>query len=397
MDAPLIYFDNSATTAAYPEVGRLVARVLCEDFGNPSSMHRIGAEAEAMVREARAAIAGTLHAKEKEIYFTSGGTESNNWAVIGGAHAMRRRGNRVITSAMEHPSVSEAFTFLEKEGFEVMRIGLRDGALDMDALSEALTPDTILVSIMLVNNEAGITTDPAAISRLVREKAPNALYHADAVQAYGKFRLNPKRDGIDLLSASSHKFHGPKGVGFLYRSEKALLLPMILGGGQQEAMRSGTDNVPGIAGMGLAAKTVHADLEENAAKMRALRDRLRAGLAAMPDVRIHGNVQAAEGSLTTLPGDGMAPHIVNAAFMGVGAEVLLHALEDKGIMISAGSACSTHKKTESPTLTALGLSAEEKSSSVRFSFCEWNTEEEVDTALAAIDALLPVLRRYRAH
>ncbi len=397
MDVPLIYFDNSATTAVYPEAAALAVKIMCEEFGNPSSMHRIGAQAESLVREARQEIASSLHVKEKEIYFTSGGTESNNWAVIGGAHALRRRGMRVITTAMEHPSVSEAFSFLEKEGFEVVRIGLRDGALDMQQLEEALTEDTILVSVMLVNNETGITTDPGAIGKLIRKHSPLALYHADAVQAYGKYRLNPKRDGIDLLSASSHKFHGPKGVGFLYRSEKALLLPMILGGGQQEAMRSGTDNVPGIAGMGLASKMIHADLEKNYTHMRSLRDRMREGLAQMPGVTVHGKTTEAEETGAVLPGDGLAPHIVNAAFSGVGAEVLLHALEDRGIMISAGSACSTHKKKESPTLTALGLPEDEKSASVRFSFCEMNTEEEVDTALRAIGELLPVLRRYRAH
>lgn len=382
-----IYFDNSSTTRPLPAVVDIVVKTMTEDYGNPSSMHKKGVDAEGYIRNARAVIAGTLKAAESEIVFTSGGTEANNMALLGAALAGRRRGSRILTTAMEHPAVQEPLRFLEKEGFTVERIPVDgEGLLDLAALSERLAEDVILVSTMFVNNEIGAVVPVKEVAELVHRKAPHALYHVDAIQAYGKYRIYPRQLGIDLLSVSGHKLHGPKGTGFLYIRGQARILPLLYGGGQQGGMRSGTENVPGIAGLGVAAAEAYRDLDEKTAHIRALRERLTAGLAALPDVVVHG-----------MPGDQGAPHIVNASFVGIGSEVLLHALEERGIYISAGSACSTHKRHASPTMEAIRASKEEASSSVRFSFCEANTEDEVDAVLAALGELLPVLRRYRAR
>ena len=399
-----IYFDNSATTAAYPEVRDIMGKLLCETYGNPSSMHAMGVDAERYVKEARRAIAATLRAGEKEIYFTSGGTESNNWALIGGSQANRRAGCRIVTSAMEHPSVSEPLAYLETQGFTVVRVGVEpDGRLRMDELGDALTADTCLVSVMIVNNEIGSVTEPAKIAAMIRDKAPRALFHADAVQAYGKMELAPKKASIDLLSVSGHKIHGPKGIGFLYRREGVRILPYLYGGGQQDGMRSGTDNVPGIAGLGCAAQIVCGHLAENRAVLFLLTDHLREGLTALSaELQTeYAKIPGAEGirEPVILHGPGgtfRAPHIVSAAFPGVRSEVLLHSLEERRIYVSAGSACSTHKAHKSPTLLAMGVPFAEMESTVRFSFCETNTIGEIDEALSALRELLPRLIRYRA-
>ncbi len=380
-----IYFDNSSTTVVSPAVAAAMLKIMTEDYGNPSSMHQKGVEAEKYVKEARAKIARTLRAKENEIYFTSGGSESNNWALIGGALANRRAGSTILTSAFEHPAVSEPLKFLEGRGFRVERIPVDgQGRLKLDVLREKMTEDVILISFMYVNNEIGAVNPIAEIGKMKTELCPKALFHVDAIQAYGKYRICPKELKIDLLSVSGHKLHGPKGVGFLYKAENAKLLPLIYGGGQQGGMRSGTENVPGATGLGIACEEAYTDFEESIAHLKKLRARLVEGLREIPDVVIHG-----------MPGDEGAPHIVNAAFLGVGSEVLLHTLEDRGIYVSAGSACSTHKRAGSPTLTAIGASRAEMESSVRFSFSELNTEEEVDEALAVLKGVLPMLRRYR--
>ena len=382
-----IYFDNSSTTKPFPSVVDIVVKTMTEDYGNPSSLHRKGLEAEQYIRKARKTIAGLLKAEEKEIIFTSGGTESNNLAIIGAANAGKRRGKKLLMTAMEHPAVAEPLHFLESQGFAVGQIPVDgSGAVDLGALEEMLDEDVILVSTMYVNNEIGAVVPVKEISEMIRRKAPHALYHVDAIQAFGRYRICPKQEGIDLLSASGHKFHGPKGTGFLYVSKKARIVPVIYGGGQQNGMRSGTENVPGIAGMGVAAEEAYRNFDAAQEHLYCLKERLESGLAAMEDVVIHG-MRGREG----------APHIVNTSFIGVGSEVLLHSLEDRGIYISAGSACSTHKRNASPTMAAIGAPKEEVSSAVRFSFSETNTEEEVDRALAAIRELLPVLRRYQAR
>ncbi|WP_411337861.1 cysteine desulfurase family protein [Ruminococcus gauvreauii] len=378
------YLDNSATTRCYREVCEIVSRTMYEDFGNPSSMHLKGVEAERYVKEAASQIAATLKVSEKEIYFTSGGTESDNWALIGTAEANKRRGRHIIITDIEHPAVSAPASFLEDQGYEVTRLPSDShGCISMDDLREAVREDTILVSTMYVNNEIGSVQPVEAIGEFLKEQYPDVVYHVDAIQAYGKYRIWPERMGIDLLSVSGHKIHGPKGVGFLYVRNKVKLHPVIHGGGQQNGMRSGTDNVPGIAGLGCAAEMCCRELEEHAEYMYHLKQQLTDGLNGMEDVVIHGMAVY----------DG-APHIVNASFMGVRSEVLLHALEEKGIYVSAGSACSTHKKSKSPTLSAIGAGAGELESAVRFSFSEETTPEEITYTLEVLEGLLPMLRRY---
>lgn len=379
-----IYLDNAATTRVYPEVAETVKRIMCEDYGNPSSMHTKGAEAERIIKKAAEDIAGILKVKPKEIYFTSGGTESNNWALIGCAEANKRRGKRIITTKLEHASVASPLAFLSEHGYEIVEIGAdKNGIVKLDALADAINDETILVSVMTVNNEIGSVQPLAEISKIIKSKNPDAVFHTDAVQAFGKLKLNPKQIGVDMLSVSGHKIHAPKGTGFLYVSEKTKLSPLIYGGGQQGGMRSGTDNVPGIAGLAQAAGIMYACLDENRQKMFALRDILTGGISKIEDVRIN----SPEDSLS-------APHIVNAAFRGIRSEVLLHALEEKGIYVSAGSACSSHKKAVSRTLLEIGCTKAEAESSVRFSICESTTAEEIQAAIAALREIVPVLRRY---
>lgn len=381
------YFDNSATTRCYPEVAEIVVKTMTEDFGNPSAMHLKGVEAEKYVREAAQTLAKILKVNEKEIIFTSGGTESNNLALFGGADANKRSGNHIITTSVEHAAVGQPAERLEQMGYEVTIVPVdHRGVVQLEALEKALRPDTILVSTMYVNNEVGAVMPVEEIAKLVHEKSPKALYHVDAIQAFGKYRIYPKKAGIDMLSVSSHKIHGPKGVGFLYINEKARIQPQILGGGQQAGMRSGTDNVPGIAGMGVAAKMVYTDFDKKIEHMYQLKERLAEGFLKLPDVRLNG-MEIREG----------APQILSASFLGVRSEVLLHTLEEKGIYVSAGSACSSHKRKAAGTLSAMGMEAAQRESTLRFSFSEENTFEEVDYALEVIGQVLPMLRRYSRH
>lgn len=382
-----IYLDHAATTWCYKSVRDIVVRTMMEDYGNPSSMHRKGVEAEAYVKKAREAIARQLKAKDKEIFFTSGGTESNNLALLGAAAANQRRGRRILLSAVEHAAVKEPAKRLKEMGFEVREIPVdSQGVTSLHALEKELTPETILASVMLVNNEVGSVQPMKEIAALVREKAPGALLHADAIQALGKFRIYPGRMDIDLLSASGHKIHGPKGVGFLYIREQAKVQPQILGGGQQGGMRSGTDNVPGIAGLGAAVEEVYRNFQEKTEHMYRIKEQLTEGLENLEGVVIHG-----------MPVRQGAPHIVNASFTGIRSEVLLHALEDKGIYVSAGAACSVHKKVKSGTLAAMGVGPKERESAIRFSFCEETSEEEIRLCLQALGELTPMLRKYARH
>lgn len=381
------YFDNSATTKCYEKVKEIVCKTMTEDFGNPSAMHKKGVEAERYLKETLSVIARLMKVNEKEILFTSGGTESNNLALIGGAMANKRSGNHIITTEVEHPAVGQPVAFLEEQGFEVTILPVDNcGVVKIQALEEALRPDTILVSTMFVNNEVGSVMPVEKIAKIVHEKSPKALYHVDAIQAFGKYRIYPKKMGIDLLSVSGHKIHGPKGVGFLYISEKAKIKPQILGGGQQNGMRSGTDNVPGIAGLGAAVEEIYKDFEKNVEHMYQLKERMAEGLSAIENVKING-MPLREG----------APQILSVSFMGIRSEVLLHTLEEREIYVSAGSACSSHKRKASGTLTAMGLSSEQKESTVRISFCEENTFEEVDYCLEVLREVVPMLRRYARH
>ena len=382
-----VYFDNSATTRCYSEVAEIVVKTMTEDFGNPSAMHLKGVEAEKYVRDSAQILARLLKVSEKEIIFTSGGTESNNLALFGGADANKRAGNHIITTAVEHAAVGQPVERLEQMGYEVTVVPVdQRGVVRLDVLESALREDTILVSTMYVNNEVGAVMPVEEIARLVHEKSPKALYHVDAIQAFGKYRIYPKKLGIDMLSVSSHKIHGPKGVGFLYINEKVRVQPQILGGGQQAGMRSGTDNVPGIAGLGVAAQMIYTDFDEKINHMYQLKERLAEGFLKLPDVRLNG-MELREG----------APQILSASFMGVRSEVLLHTLEEKGIYVSAGSACSSHKRKAAGTLSAMGMETAQRESTLRFSFSEENTFEEVDYCLEVIGQVLPMLRRYSRH
>ena len=380
-----IYLDNSATTMVAPEVREEMMAALGEDYGNPSSLHRKGSDAEMMLKKAKERVASPLKADPREIYFTSGGTEANNLALLGGARAKKRQGDHVIISAVEHPSVSAAAEELAREGFRVTRIGTdARGLVSPDELEAALTPQTVLVSVMAVNNEVGAREPFEEIGRRVKAFDSRILFHVDAVQAYGKIRIVPKQCGIDLLTASGHKIHGPKGIGFLYIRDRVHIEPIIYGGEQQKGIRSGTENMPGIVGMGRAAQLAYERFDERIAGLYELKEYFQHALESLDGVRING---PRERELS-------APHIVSATFPGVRSEVLLHALEDKGVYASAGSACSSHKKTVSPTLHAIGLSDELASSTLRFSLSSYTQREELEAAAAAVGELRPVLRRF---
>lgn len=380
-----VYFDNSATTRVFDSVRDVMIQAMTADYGNTSSRHIKGVEAEAYVKEAREEIAKSLKVKEKEILFTSGGTESNNMALIGTALANKRSGNHLITTCIEHASIYNTMGFLEEQGFRVTYLPVDcNGHVSLDALKEAICDDTILVSVMYVNNEMGAVEPVEEIAKIIKAQKPGVYFHVDAIQAYGKYVIRPKKMGIDLLSASGHKIHGPKGVGFLYVDERVKIKPIIYGGGQQKGMRSGTENVPGCAGLGAAVKEIYRNHEEKIEHSYALRERLIKGLEEFPDVTVHG-----------LKNRENAPHIVSAGFEGIRAEVLLHALEDRGIYVSSGSACSSNHPGVSGTLKGIGVKDSLLDSTLRFSFGVFNTEDEVDYCLEQLKELLPVLRRYR--
>ena len=380
-----IYFDNSATTRVLDSVKDIVVKVMTEDYGNPSARHRKGKEAEDYVKEAAEEVAATLKVSPKEIIFTSGGTESNNMALIGCAMANRRRGNHIITTRIEHPSVYNPLIMLEEKGFEVTYLNVdSQGHISLEELEKSLRPDTILVSVMYVNNEVGAVEPVEEIGRMVKTANPGALFHVDAIQAYGKYRIRPKKSGIDLLSVSAHKIHGPKGVGFLYVSEKTKIKPIILGGGQQRGFRSGTENVPGIAGLGVAAREAYRDFDEKIAYLSGLKDYFTDKVAEIEGVKVNSK-----------KGVESAPQIASVSFEGIRSEVLLHALEDKGIYVSSGSACSSNHPAISGTLKGIGLRKELLDATLRFSFSTLNTREEIDDCIGALKELLPVLRRYQ--
>ena len=379
------YFDNSATTRVLDSVKDIVVKTMTEDYGNPASKHRKGMEAEQYIREARKIIADSMKVQEKEILFTSGGSESNNMALIGTAWANQRAGKHIISTAIEHPSVYNPLGVLEELGFEVTILPVdHDGHISLKELEEAIRPDTILVSTMYVNNEVGAVEPVEEISRVIKAKNPSALYHVDAIQAYGKYVIRPKKQGIDLLSVSSHKIHGPKGVGFLYIRSGVKIKPLIYGGGQQAGMRSGTENVPGVAGVGAAVKEMYTDHAEKIQKLIGLKDYMTDRLG-----EIEGTV------INSKKGEASAPQIVSVSFEGVRSEVLLHALEDKGIYVSSGSACSSNHPGISGTLKGIGVAQKLLDSTIRISFGIFNTKEEVDYTIDVLKELVPVLRRYQ--
>lgn len=381
------YFDNSATTRAYPQVAEIMSKILLEDYGNPSSMHMKGMDAEVYVRHARETIAKTLKVDDRNILFTSGGTESDNMALIGGASANKRAGKHIITTMVEHPAILDTCKYLEGQGYEITYLSVdSNGRIDLEELSDVIRPDTIIVSIMHTNNEIGSVMPIEEAGRIIKSKNPNTLFHVDAVQGYGKWRIYPKKMNIDLLSVSGHKIHGPKGIGFLYIGEKVKIHPIIHGGGQQKNLRSGTENVPAIAGLATAAELIHKNFDNDIDHLYSMKQKLVDGLSTIEDVKING-----------LTGRDSAPHIVSLSVGGIRSEVLLHALEDKGIYVSAGSACASNKPAISETLKAIRVEQRFLDSTIRFSLCAQNTDEEVEYAIATIKELLPQLRRFTRH
>lgn len=379
-----VYLDNSATTKAYPEVVSLVVDIMTNDYGNASSMHLKGVDAEKYLKYSKATIAGIMKVKEKEIFFTSGGTESDNWALMGAAFANHRSGKHLITTKIEHPAILRTMEHLKELGFDITYLSVNQyGQISLEELRNAIRPDTILVSIMFVNNEVGAIQPIDEAGEIIKQTNPRTLFHVDAVQGFGKLRLLPKKWKIDMVSVSGHKIHGPKGTGFLYIDEKVKIKPIIYGGGQQNGYRSGTENVPGVAGLGKATELIYRNLVEDTNRLYCLKKKLVSGLLKIDHVKING------------PQDETgAPHIVSASIAGIRSEVMLHSLEDKGVYVSAGSACSSHKHTVSDTLSAMGLSTEYMDSTIRFSLSVFTTEEEIEYTLKCLYELVPMLRRY---
>ena len=383
-----IYLDNSATTRCFPEVADLIHQILCEDYGNPSSMHHKGVEAESYVRDAKETLAKILKVNEKEILFTSGGTESDNIAIMGVAMANHRAGRHMITTRVEHPAILQTMKYMESQGFEVTYLDVDEkGCICLEQLEQAIRPDTILVSIMHTNNEIGTLQPIAQAGALIKRCNPNTLFHVDAVQGFGKARIYPRKMKIDLMSVSAHKIHGPKGVGFLYVGEKVKIKPIMYGGGQQEGMRSGTENVPGYAGMAKAAQMLYEQLEAETDYLYDLRQYFIEQVEKIDGAFVNG-----------APGREGAPHIVSVTIPGVRAQVLLNELSVKyHICISAGSACSTHKPQPSVTLLAIGLDKEQAVETLRFSFSVFTTRQEIDTCLDALYSIVPEQRKARHY
>lgn len=380
----MIYFDNAATTRALPEAVEKMAHMLCEEYGNPASVSAMGLAVEKEIKKAAESIARGIHCSPDEVYFTSGGTEGDNWAIYGTAEGYRRQGRHFITTQIEHPAVKNPMKKLEEEGAEVTWLGVdRQGHISLAELEAAIRPDTVLVSVILVNNETGTVQDATSIGKLIKEKNPQTLFHLDAVQAFGKYPIDVEKMKVDLLTMSGHKIHAPKGTGMLYMRKGRKVKPLMLGGGQQRGQRPGTENGPGAAALGVAAEMAFSSLKESIEAVREVKKILLDGILAMPD--------------TQLNGDGLdmaSPYVLNVTFKGLRSEVLLHALESKEIVVSAGSACDSKKKVGSPVLTAMGLPFAEIEGAVRFSFCRHNTAEEARECLKVLEEVVPFLRKY---
>lgn len=382
------YLDNSATTRAYDEVAQLVARIMTEEYGNASSVHHMGVVSSNRLFSARETIADTLKVDPAEIVFTSGGTESDNTAIIGAARANAWRGKHIITTSIEHPAVLESCQELVKEGFEVTYLPVDEtGVVRLEDLKDAIREDTILVSMMFVNNEIGAVEPIAEAGKLIKSIDEQIVFHVDAVQAYGKFRIRPKSMNIDLLAVSAHKIHGPKGVGFLYIKKGTKIVPICYGGGQQKGMRSGTENVPGIAGMALAAQMCYDDFDTKISALYELKKYLMESLTErISDIRLNGP-ECEKG----------APHIVSVSIKGLAAETVLNMLSSKEIYVSAGSACTSNNPHVSDTLKAIGLDKSLLESTIRISMSTQTTKEEIDYLLDVLSSQVETMRKFYRH
>ncbi len=381
------YLDNAATTPVFPEVKEIIGKVMEEDFGNPSSRHTKGIVAEQYIKEAAEIIAERLKCQPKEIIFTSGGTESNNMALIGTALANQRAGKHIITTRIEHASVHEPLAYLEEMGYEVTYLPVDStGRVSAESVKQALREDTVLVSVIFVNNEIGSAAPIAKIGEMLHREKTDLFFHVDAIQAFGKYKIVPKRLGIDLMSVSGHKIHGAKGTGFLYVRDGVKIRPILFGGGQQRGMRSGTENVPGIAGLGVAVKKIYQDHTEKTETLYQLKKRLIEGLQQYEGVTVHG--------IDGVSLEETAPHIVSVGFASVKSEVMLHALAQEGVFVSSGSACSSNHPELSGTLQAIGVQEDLLDATLRFSFSVLTTKEQISHAVEAVGKVLPVLRRF---
>ena len=381
----MIYFDNAATTRAADEVAERVRYMLLENFGNPSAQSMMGVRAENELNDARKIMAKSINALPEEIYFTSGGTEDDNWAIFGTAEGYKRSGKHMITTSIEHPAVSEPMERLRQKGWDITVLDVdKNGYIDLDALRDSIREDTVLVSAILVNNEVGTIQDVVSIGRIIKEKNPNTLFHVDAVQAFGKYPIDVRKMGIDMLSMSGHKIHGPKGVGFFYMKKGLKVRPIIYGGGQERGQRSATENTPGIAGLAKAVELAMENMEKSHNTVMEIKKTLADGiLKEIPKTHINGpSIEDA------------SPYVLNVSFNGLRSEVLLHALEEKEVYVSAGSACSSKKKGGSHVLRSLGLSEERIEGAIRFSFCRYNTVDEAEACLEILKEKTAFLRKY---
>ncbi len=376
-----IYFDNSATTQVSEAAAQAVYETMRQNYGNPSSLHRKGLAAEKALTAARRQLADCLQVDENELYFTSGGTESDNLALTGICGAYGKKGGRIITSAIEHPAVLETVKALQQKGFAVdlVKPG-RDGRVAVQDVAAALRPDTLLVSLMQVNNETGAVQPLEEVGRLLGQQQHKIYFHVDGVQGFGKQALFPKQAGIDLYAASAHKIHGPKGMGLLYCAKGLRLQPIVSGGGQEKGLRSGTENMPGIVGFGVAATEAFANLEAHAKQVAQVRQAFCQGLSGLSGWQVNS------------PADGL-PYVLNISFEQVKSEVLLHYLEDQGVYVSSGSACAAKKDKLSHVLTAMGLARKEIEGAIRFSFSRYNTVEEAQEAAAIVRQAVTELRQ----
>lgn len=379
-----VYLDNAATTRAKAEVINAVVMSMDEIYGNPSSLHRKGVEVERKMKETRRLIARCLGCREEELFFTSGGTEANNIILRGYVEANQRRGNHLITVKTEHPSVLSTFEALEKKGFRVTYLNVDNkGLISLQQLSDAIVEDTILVSIMHVNNEVGTIQPIEKISKLIKERNKDTFFHVDGVQSFGKIIFSVTDLGIDSFSISGHKIHGPKGIGCLYLKKGGKVTPITTGGSHELGIRPGTENTPGILGMGEAVKLIFSQQQRYISRISSLKDYFyQILLSEVEDIHVNGfdNGEA-------------AINILNISFLGVKSEVLLHSLEQEGIYVSSGSACSSKKKGNSHVLTSMGLREDIIDSAIRFSFSDFNTKEELDYAVEKIKKQVTYLRK----
>lgn len=379
-----IYFDNAATTKTLLEAAQKAFYMMTEEYANPSSMHNRGFKAEKEIKQSSKIISNIINSLADEIYYTSGGTESNNIAILGTAQGYNRSGKHIITTKIEHPAVIQPFKFLESQNFQVTYLDVNSkGIIDIEQLKKYIRPDTILVSIMYVNNEIGSIQDIELIGKTIKQLNNNILFHVDAVQAYGKYNISVTKSNIDLLSISGHKLHAPKGIGVLYIKNNLKTKPLFFGGGQQKNMRPGTENVPGISALGIASQQAYKNLKSNYEYVKDLKTRLSKGiLDNIENTNLNGGLDT-------------SPYILNITFEGIRAEILLHSLEEYGISVSAGSACSSHKIQNSETLKAIGITKQNIEGAIRFSFSVYNTIEEVDYCINVIKKLVPALRNFK--